>query len=166
LPRAFALFYSRAAESGAERPQWYGSPIMAKPKDLSPAFWKSNVPKDLKVDPNTWKYLEFVHVHHIHYPKLNPNSKDSKVMYERMNQIRQMTAGLKKSAKAINDAIKACQSPKHDKFKTEVLMTYLELLRTAERDRQNWIKLERGLGNTENLKTMVQAQGLDTLVRI
>jgi hypothetical protein len=136
---------------------------MAKPKDLNPAFFKKNAPKGLQIDPKTAVYLEFIYVHYTHYPKLSANSKDPKVMRDRVNQIRQMTVGLKKASVAMNAAIKTC---KDTKVRDEFLMPYLELLRTAERDRQNWIKIERGVGNTDNLQEMLMAQSLHTLVRI
>jgi hypothetical protein len=136
---------------------------MPKPKDLNPAFYKKNAPKGLVIDPKTAVYLEFIYVHYIHYPKLNVNSKDDKIMRERVNQIRQMTTGIKKASVAINAAIKTC---KDVKVRDEFLMTYLELLRKAERDRQNWIKIERGAGNTAILQELIMAQSLDDVIRI
>jgi hypothetical protein len=138
---------------------------MAKPKNFEYAFFKKNAPKDLAVDPKMATYMGFLHEHYIHYPKLNPNSKDAKVMRDRVNMIRQMTVGLKKTTEAVKGASKNCKGPKHDPFKA-ILDDYLELLRTAERDRQNWIKIERGVGNTANLNEMVINPGLDDPVRV
>ena len=118
---------------------------MPKPKNFEYAFFKKYVPKDLVVDPKMATYMGFLHEHYIHYPKLNLNSKDPKVMRDRVNMIRQMTVGEKKTTEAVKAAIKNCKSPKHDDFKA-ILDEYLELLRKAERDRQNWIKIERGVG--------------------
>ena len=86
-------------------------------------------------------------------------------MRDRVNMIRQMTVGEKKTTEAVKAAIKNCKSPKHDDFKA-ILDEYLELLRKAERDRQNWIKIERGVGNTDNLKEMILNPGLDDPVRV
>ena len=139
---------------------------MAKPKDLNGKFWTSNKPKDLEVTGNVALFLDFVYKHANAYKKLNAKSTDSKIMRDRVNNIRQMTAGIKKSSAAMNEAIKNCKSPQHDKFKIEVLMTYLELLRKAERDRQAWIKAERAAGNTANIKEILEAQSLDDVIRI
>jgi hypothetical protein len=138
---------------------------MAKPTDFKFDFYKKNKPKDLVDDPKLKLNMDFLHVHYIDYPKQNLNSKDAKVMRTRVNDIRQMTIGLKKTRDSINLAIKNCKSPKHDAFKV-MLDEYLELLREAERKRQNWIKLERGVGNTKNLDEMIIGPGLDDVIRI
>jgi len=138
---------------------------MASPKNFDYAFYKSNKPKDLVDDPKTQVNMTFLHVHYIHYPKLDLNFKVDKVMYDRVNDIRQMTTGLKKTRDSVNTAIKNCKSPKHDKFKV-ILHEYLELLRKAERDRQNWIKIERGVGNTKHLPELIIGPDLDDVVRI
>ena len=138
---------------------------MATPKNFDPKFWKANVPKDLVVDPKTQVNMLFLHNHYIHYPKMSLNSKDAKVMRDRVNDIRQLTTGINKTAASVKLAIKNCKSPKHDKFKA-MLDVYLELLREAERKRQNWIKIEGGLGNTANLEEMLLNDGLDDVIRI
>ncbi|MCC7358759.1 MAG: hypothetical protein IT317_04750 [Anaerolineales bacterium] len=138
---------------------------MAAPKNFDPKFWKANVPKDLVVDPRTQVNMLFLHNHYIHYPTLNINSKVDKVMYDRVNDIRQLTTGIKKTSASIKLALKNCKSPKHDKFKA-MLDAYLELLREAERKRQNWIKIERGVGNTKHLQELVIGPGLDDVIRI
>ena len=138
---------------------------MAKPTNFDYAFYKKNKPKDLVDDAKTQVNMTFLHVHYIHYPTLSLNSKVDKVMYDRVNDIRQMTTGLKKTRDSIKLAIKNCKSPQHDKFKA-TLDDYLELLRKAERDRQNWIKIERGVGNTKHLQELIIGPDLDDVVRI
>lgn len=138
---------------------------MAKPTNFDFAFYKKNKPKDLVDDPKVKTNMDFLHVHYIDYPRQSLNSKDAKVMRTRVNDIRQMTVGLKKTRDSINLAYKNCKSPKHDAFKA-ILYEYLELLRKAERDRQNWIKLERGVGNTKNLEEMIIGPSLDDVIRI
>ena len=138
---------------------------MPKPTNFDFSFYKRNKPKDLVDDPKVKINMDFLYVHYKDYPKQNLNSKDAKVMRTRMNDIRQMTVGLKKTRDSINLAIRNCKSPQHDKFKV-ILHDYLELLRKAERDRQNWIKIERGVGNTANLQEMIVGAGLDDVIRI
>ena len=138
---------------------------MAKPTNFDFAFYKKNKPKDLVDDPKVKTNMDFLHAHYIDYPKLSQSSKDAKVMRTRVNDIRQMTVGLKKTRDSINLAYKNCKSPKHDAFKA-ILYEYLELLRKAERDRQAWIKRESAAGNTANLQEMIIGPGLDDVVRI
>lgn len=85
----------------------------------------------------------FLHInHYTHYPKLDINSKDTKVMYDRVNMIRQMVAGIKESKTAIENTIKKCSDAN-----TKIALKHdFELLKIAEMDRQNWIKIERGCG--------------------
>jgi hypothetical protein len=140
---------------------------MAPPKDFDFDKFKKLVPKSVAIPSNMKTNMTFLNVHYIHYPKLSKSSKVQKVMDERVNQIRQMVPGLKKTRDNINtmfDALKP-NNKEHDKFKL-VLMQYLELLRKAERDRQQWIKDERDLGNGENVKTNLEAQGADDVIRI
>jgi hypothetical protein len=47
----------------------------------------------------------------------------------------------------------------------EALKQYLVLLRKAEMDRQNWIKIERGVGNTANLQGSSSGQASTTRSR-
>ena len=86
-------------------------------------------------------------------------------MRTRVNDIRQMTVGIKKTRDSINLAYKNAKSPKHDAFKA-ILYEYLELLRKADRDRQAWIKREAAAGNTANLEEMIYGPDLDEVVRI
>ncbi len=130
---------------------------MNKPKDFNPAWWASNKPKDVKDDPKLASRLLFLHNHYIQYPKYDINSKDKKVMYDRVNMVRQMVAGLKESKLAIQNTIKTCK----DKEAKAALAHYFELMKHAEMDRQNWIKIERGVGNTENLQQLLINPGLD-----
>ncbi len=137
------------------------------PKDFKYDSFKKLVPKGVVIDPKLNTNMTFLHVHYIQYPKLSKTSKVAKVMYDRVNMIRQMVPGLKKTRDNINAMFKTLTTgdKEHDKFKL-VLMQYLELLRKAERDRQTWIKAEKAAGNTENVKTMLEAQSLDDVIRI
>lgn len=78
-------------------------------------------------------------------------------MRERVNMIRQMVAGLKEGKIALENTIKTCS----DSDTKIALKHYFELMKKAEMDRQNWIKIERGVGNTENLQEMIINPGLD-----
>ena len=140
---------------------------MAPPKDFDYAKFKKLVPKSVVIDPKLKTNMTFLHVHYINYPKLNKTSKVAKVMDDRVNMIRQMVPGLKKTRDNLNDLFKGLTAgnKEHDKFKL-VLLQYLELLRKAERDRQQWIKDERAAGNTDNVKTMLEAQSLDDVIRV
>jgi len=138
---------------------------MAKPTNFDYAFYKKNKPKDLVDDPKTQVNMTFLHDHYIDYPKLDKHSKVDKVMYNRVNDIRQMTIGLKKTRDSINLAYKNAKSPKHDAFKA-ILYEYLELLRKAERDRQTWIKNEKAAGNTKHLDEFIFGPDLDDVIRI
>jgi hypothetical protein len=138
---------------------------MPKPTNFDYAFYKKNKPKDLKDDPKVKINMDYLHVHYIHYPTLSLNSKDNKVMRDRVNDIRQMTTGLTKTRESIMLAIKNCKPGKHDAFNI-ILHEYLELLRKAEHDRQNWIKMERGVGNLANLNEILIEPGLDDIIRI
>ena len=133
------------------------------PKNLEYAWWTSHKPsKGVTEDPKFKSRLEFLRVHHIAYPKYDLNSKDAKIMADRVNMLRQMVAGIKETKVAIDNMYKTCTN----EYTKVALVGYLELLRAAERDRQNWIKLERGVGNTVNLKTLLENPGLDDLIRI
>src|SRR5258708_14086204 len=79
---------------------------MAKPTNFDYAFYKKNKPKDLVDDPKTQVNMTFLHNHYIDYPKLDKHSKVDKVMYNRVNAIRQMTICLKKTRDSINLAYK------------------------------------------------------------
>ena len=140
---------------------------MAPPANFDYAKFKKLVPKTVVVDPKLNTNMTFLHVHYIQYPKLSKSSKVTKVMYDRVNMIRQMVPGLKKTRDNINAMFHGLKAgdKEHDKFKL-VLLQYLELLRKAERDRQQWIKDELKLGNTANVKTMLQDQSLDDVIRI
>jgi len=111
--------------------------------------------------------MTFLHNHYIHYPKLSKTSKDNKVMYDRVNMLRQMVAGLKKTRESLNNMFGSLKSgdKEHEKFKL-VLMQYLELMRKAERDRQQWIKDEVKRGNTKHVQELLVGPGLDDVVRI
>lgn len=137
------------------------------PSDFNYDKFKKLVPKGVVVDPKLKTNMTFLHVHYIQYPKLSKTSKVAKVMYDRVNMIRQMVPGLKKTRDNINAMFHGLQAgnKEHDKFKL-VLLQYLELLRKAERDRQQWIKNERAAGNTANVTTMLDAQSLDDVIRI
>ena len=88
-------------------------------------------------------------------------------MEERVNMIRQMVPGLKKTRDNLNAMFKTLKAGNkdHEKFKV-ILLQYLELLRKAERDRQKWIKDEIKLGNANNVQVLLAAQGLDDVIRI
>ena len=137
------------------------------PTDFNYDKFKKLVPKSVVVDAKLKTNMTFLHVHYIQYPKLSKTSKVAKVMYDRVNMIRQMVPGLKKTRDNINAMFTGLQAgnKEHDKFKL-VLLQYLELLRKAERDRQQWIKNERAAGNEANVKTMLEAQSLDDVIRI
>ena len=140
---------------------------MAPPKDFDYDKFKKLVPKSVPIPGNLKTNMTFLHVHYIQYPKLSKSSKVTKVMHDRVNMIRQMVPGLKKTRENLNTMFDSLQNGNkdHDKFKL-VLMQYVELLRKAERDRQQWIKDERGLGNDTNVKSMLEAQSLDDVIRI
>lgn len=140
---------------------------MAPPKDFDYAKFKKLVPKDVVVDAKLKVNMTFLHVHYIGYPKLSKSSKVAKVMFDRVNMVRQMVPGLKKTRDNINAMFNSlvAGNKDHEKFKV-VLLGYLELLRKAERDRQKWIKDEIKLGNTTNVQTMLVAQSLDDVIRI
>ena len=131
------------------------------PTNLDPAWWTSHKNKDQKEDSKLVSRLLFAHNHYIHYPKLDINSKDPKVMRERVNMIRQLVAGLKEGKEAIQNTIKLTK----DAYTKIALNHYLELMKKAEMDRQNWIKIERGVGNTANLEEMVIGPGLDKQIQ-
>ncbi len=136
-------------------------------KDFDYAKFKKLKPKDVPEITSMKTNMTFLHNHYIHYPKLSKSSKVAKVMRDRVNMLRQMVPGLKKTRDNINAMFKTLKSgdKTHDKFKL-VLMQYLELLRKAERDRQKWIKDEIRLGNTTNVNSMLVAQSLDDVIRI
>ena len=140
---------------------------MAPPKDFVYDNFKKLVPKGVVIDPKLKTNMTFLHVHYIAYPKTNKASKVAKDMDNRVNMIRQMVPGLKKTRDNINAMYKTLKAgdKTHDKFKI-VLVQYLELMRKAERDRQKWIKDEIKLGNTNNVKVMLEAQSLDDVIRI
>jgi hypothetical protein len=137
------------------------------PKDFNYDSFKKLVPKTVPIDPKLKTNMGFLHVHYIAYPKLSKTSKVTKVMYDRVNMIRQMVPGLKKTRDNLNAMFKTLTpgDKAHEKYKL-VLMQYIELLRKAERDRQKWIKDEKAAGNDENVKTMLEAQSLDDVIRI
>ena len=137
------------------------------PKDFKYDSFKKLVPKDVPIDAKLKTNMTFLHVHYIAYPKLKKTSTVAKVMTDRVNMIRQMVPGLKKTRDNLNAMFKTLQSgnKEHDKFKL-VLLQYLELLRKAERDRQQWIKDEIAAGNDNNVKVMLQQQELDDVIRI
>jgi hypothetical protein len=140
---------------------------MAPPKDFDYAKFKKVKPKSVVEDPKLRVNMTFLHNHYIHYPKLSKSSKVDKVMYDRVNMLRQMVAGLKKTRESINNMFKGLSATDkdHQKFKL-VLMQYIELLRKAERDRQKWIKDEVKLGNTKHVQELLVGPGLDDVVRI
>ena len=106
--------------------------------------------------------MMFLHNHYVQYPKYDINSKDAKVMRDRVNMIRQMVAGIKESKVAIQNTIKNCG----DADTKVALKHYLELLKIAELDRQNWIKIERGVGSSENLQEMIIGPGLEKKIDV
>ncbi len=140
---------------------------MAAPKDFDYAKFKKLKPKDVVEDAKLKVNMTFLHVHYIRYPKISKSSKVADVMVERVNMIRQMVPGLKKTRDNINAMFKVLKADNkdHEKFKL-VLLQYLELLRKAERDRQKWIKDEIKLGNTNNVQVLLEAQSLDDVIRI
>jgi hypothetical protein len=137
------------------------------PKDFKYDSFKKLVPSTVPIDPKLKTNMGFLHAHYIAYPKMNKTSKVAKVMDDRVNMIRQMVPGLKKTRDNLNAMFKTLKpgDKSHEKFKL-VLMQYLELLRKAERDRQQWIKAERAAGNDNNVKVMLEAQSLDDVIRI
>ncbi len=137
------------------------------PTDFKYDSFKKLVPSKVPIDPKLKVNMTFLHDHYTGYPKFNKTSTVTKVMFDRVNYIRQMVPWLKKTRDAINAMFKTLKpgDKTHEKFKL-VLLQYLELLRKAERDRQQWIKDERAAGNTENIKTNLEAQGLDDVIRI
>ena len=136
-----------------------------KPTNFDPAWWKTNKTKSLTEDSKLQVNMLFLHNHYIHYPKLSINSKDDKVMYDRVNMIRQMTTGIKKTRDSVKATIKKCTPLIHADDKV-ALQQYLVLLKKAEDDRQNWIKIERGVGNTKHLQELVIGPGLNGRIAI
>jgi hypothetical protein len=133
-----------------------------KPTNLDSKFWKANLPKGVVVDAKTPTYLEFAHVHIVSYSRRDLKSTDQAVMRDRINDLRQLSAGIKKSAAAINAALK---DPKNKKNEDGVafLYAYLEVLRAAERDRQNLISKEKAAGNTKAIDEILKG---DSVIRI
>ena len=105
--------------------------------------------------------MDFLHRHYIHYPTMDINSKDDAVMRNRVNYIRQMTVGVKATKKSVDATIKNCAALIHADDKV-ALKQYLVLLKKAEDDRQNWIKIERGVGNTKHLEELIMGPGWTT----
>jgi hypothetical protein len=148
---------------------------MATPKDFKYDSFKKLKPKSVVEPGNLKTNMTFLHNHYIHYPKLSKTkyasvkdaTKLSKLKHDRVNMLRQMVPGLKKTRDNVNAMLNSLTSgdKDHDKFKV-VLMGYLELLRKAERDRQKWMKDEIALGNAENVKSLLQNPGLDDVIRI
>lgn len=132
------------------------------PTNFDYAWWQSHKTAGFEEDPKFKTRLMFLHIAYTHYKTLNKNSKDAGVMRDRVNQIRQMVAGLKETKVAIDNMLKkkigkgAPDEPTRAAFKK-----YIELMRSAEIERQNWIKIERGVGNTDNLQEMVIGAGLE-----
>ncbi len=138
-----------------------------KPSNLDPAWWDKHKTKGFVEDPKFKSRLLFLYNHYIQYPKYDINSKDSKVMRDRVNMIRQMVAGLKETKVAIDNMLKIKTGPSAPDAPTvEALKQYLVLMRKAEMDRQNWIKIERGVGNTANLQEMIIGPSLDGEIKI
>ena len=77
-----------------------------KPSNLDPAWWESHKTKGFVEDPKFKSRLMFLNNHYVQYPKYDINSKDVKVMYDRVNMIRQMVAGLKETKVAIDNMLK------------------------------------------------------------
>ena len=136
-----------------------------KPTDFESDWWKNNKPKSLKEDSKLMVNMEFLHRHYINYPRVDINSTNDKVMTDRVNYIRQMTVGIKKTKLSVDATIKNCAALLHDNDKV-ALKHYLVLLKKAEMDRQNWIKIERGVGNTKHLEELIIGPGLDDVIRI
>jgi hypothetical protein len=136
-------------------------------KDFDYAKFKKLKPKDVVEDPKLKVNMTFLHNHYIHYPKLSKKSKVDKVMYDRVNMLRQMVPGLKKTRVSIMAMFRGLQPDNkvHAKYKL-VLMQYLELMRKAERDRQKWIKDEIKLGNTKHVDELLTGPGLHKLIPI
>src|SRR5215831_3585253 len=114
------------------------------PSDFDYDKFKKYVPKGVAVDAKLKTNMGFLHAHYKQYPKLKKDSTVTKVMFDRVNMIRQMVPGLKKTRDNINAIFPHLQAGNkdHEKFKV-VLLQYLELMRKAERDRQQWIKDEK-----------------------
>jgi len=136
-----------------------------KPTNFDPAWWKDHKTPGLREHARLKLNLGFLHAAYIHYPRLNLNSTDNAVMVDRVNQIRQMVVGIKAVRDSVNATIRNCLALVHDADKA-ALKHYLVLLRKAENDRQNWIKMERGVGNLENLQTLIFDQELDDRITI
>jgi hypothetical protein len=98
----------------------------------------------------------------VSYSRRDLKSTDQAVMRDRINDLRQLSAGIKKSAAAINAALK---DPKNKKNEDGVafLYAYLEVLRAAERDRQNLISKEKAAGNTKAIDEILKG---DSVIRI
>ena len=136
-----------------------------KPTNFDYAWWEKNKTKGFVEDPKFKTRLMFLQVAYTHYKTLDVNSKVDKVMTDRANQIRQMVAGLKETKVAINNMLKKKIGKDAPDAPTIVaLKTYLELMKKAEMERQNWIKIERGVGNTAHLQELVIGPGLDDVI--
>lgn len=148
---------------------------MALPKDLKYDNFKKLKPKSVVEPPNLKTNMTFLYNHYIHYPKLSKTNyakvtdakKLSKLKHDRVNMLRQMVPGLRKTRDNVNAMIDGLTAgdKDHEKFKL-ALLQYLELMRKAERDRQAWIKAEITAGNSDNVKSMLQSQSLDDVIRI
>lgn len=136
---------------------------MGKLSDLSYSGFKKHIPKDIQPDPKLKVNMEFLHVHYVAYTKAS-KAKDHRT---RINNLRQMVAGIKKSRASINGMYDQCQKgdEKHDKFKL-ILVEYLELMRDAEKDRQKWIKEELKAGHNAEVDEILTGPGLDKLIPI
>lgn len=133
-----------------------------KPTNLDPKFWKANLPKGLVVDPKIPLYLDFAHVHVLSYSKRDHKSTDEAHMRDRVNDLRQLSAGIKKSADAINAAIKDPKNKKNEDGQI-FLHHYLEVLRAAERDRHRLIEQEKHAGATKAIDEILKG---DTVIKI
>ena len=135
-----------------------------KPTTLDYKWWESHKPKTgVTEDPKFKTRLMFLEVAHSHYKKLDKKSKDAAVLRDRVNQLRQMVAGLKETRVALNNMVKTCTDPD-----TKLaLYVYYDLLRAAEKDRQQWLKDERKIPEqAANLKEIIDGPGLDAVIVI
>lgn len=138
-----------------------------KPTNFKYEWWTAHMTKGFVEEPKFKTRLMFLDIAYNHYKTLDKNSKDDGVMRDRVNQLRQMVAGLKETKVAIDLMLKKKIGKGAPDAPTIVaLKTYLELMRKAEIERQNWIKIERGVGNTKHLDEILIGPGLDDVVKI
>jgi hypothetical protein len=138
---------------------------MAPPTNFDYEKYKKYRPLGFTDHPKLKVNMNFLHENYTQYVGRSKTSTDNGVMRHRVNDLRQMTTGIKQTAVSIKANIAKCKPKTHDKFKI-VLMQYLELLRRAERNRQKWLKAELKAGNLANLEEIIYGQELEDVIRI